>query len=457
MAKAIKLCEIAEEFVQHQDFADDLAYCFGHDTFYLWNDYYYKKLNDDEFTIEVRLFVRTKFPTFNVTTNTLRDIINQVKMICNLRVENTNQKFAALKDRYLNLETFETLPTDKEKLVAFSFPYTSEELHTTTTKNFNHFLSSSLTKEEDNKKTDEDLVDYVQEMFGFFLLANLNSAGAFFLLGNGANGKSILTYILQEMFTPEYYSAMSIQDMTTDKFAGVNLIGKKINISNEEESKYLRSDKFKAMITGNPIKMEYKFGKSFMYAPRTKYIFASNELPTFEGLNYGVRRRIKIIPFFRMFKDDDPDIIPESLMQSRLQVELPGIINWAIQGAKKFVKNNYVFNVPKASKKALKVFEEDMSSSVQFVRTHYNVSKEQWIANDDIYEEYKFWCHKNGRKSVASARFHKEVLATVEGLKAESKYNNKSGRTMRCKNLELITNVPQKVDVTNTDNLGEVF
>jgi len=430
-SKKIYNCEIAEEFINHSDYIDDLVYCNGYDTFYMWNRDHYDMVKERDMQIDARKFIRHKFSNIDTKMAVLNDIIAQIKLITVRQTEKPDNSYAAFRDRYINLETFETVPTNKDLIVDFYLPYLWEEVLNTKTPHFDKFLKTSLVRRKNTSVTDMELIYFVQEMFGFFLLANLTGAGAFFLVGQGANGKSIMTYILQEMFTIKYYTSMSIQDLTMDKFATVNLIGKKINISNEEESKYLKSDKFKALVTGDPIKVERKFSDGFTYLPTTKYIFASNELPTFDGLNYGIKRRMKIIPFFRKFKDSDEDKIPEHILKSHLRTEMPGIIRWAINGAKRFVSNNYIFTTASASLNELIEFENEVSSSLRYVRENYIVVEKGagFISNDEIYDRYKDWCTKNGKKYVSSARFSKEIIANIDGIESYTeRYKNTTSR-----------------------------
>ena len=67
-------------------------------------------------------------------------------------------------------------------------------------------------------------------MFGNALLATLEAHATFFLVGKGANGKSVLLEVLRHMMGEKFCASVSIESMTTNRFTTYSLICKKINL-----------------------------------------------------------------------------------------------------------------------------------------------------------------------------------------------------------------------------------
>jgi len=413
MAK-IKNQEIAEFFCDDERHKKNMIYLREYDMFYRWENGWYKEIPSFNMSRLVYRFIKSKFGNVNINRNIVSDIILQIKWSILREVENHNAGYFALRDVIYNLKSFETEPVDLEKIIIYFLDYPAEDLKGTPT-TFLKFLETSLVI-KDTVLPDFDLIDFVQEMFGFFLLDSMKGAGAFFLVGDGSNGKSVMANLIQKMIGEQFCSAMSIQTMTTNNFAVQHLVGKKVNVSNEEESKYMKSDKFKALITGERISAERKFGDNFEFTPTTKYIFASNELPTFDNINYGLMRRIKIIPFFRRFSDKDQD----KDLDYKLEREMPAIIGWALEGAKRFVANHYVFSTPSSSIDAGKEFESQISSAIRFVSDNYEVDDSAFISNDELYAKYRTWCGDNGKKPVNSFKFHNDTTKNIPKLKTKA-------------------------------------
>lgn len=427
MAKA-RNHEIADKFIKTQPYLDDLVYCLAYDSFYEWKEGWYKLMTSHELKRTVQKFLIKHFSELNINMALISDVTSQIKLMCIRQEEEEHTNFLAFNDGLLNLNTFEMEDIDRNIFATFHFDCLSTDLKMDTP-NFEHFLKTSLIQINKPEIPDEELISFVQEMFGVFLLDNMDAASAFFLVGNGSNGKSVLTYTLQALFGREFCSAMSIQTLTTRPFAVEHLIGKKINISNEEESKYMQADKFKALITGDMVEAERKFGANFEFIPRTKYIFSSNNMPTFGGIDYGLKRRIKIIPFYRKFKPGEGD--PK--LRDKIKAEIPGIIRWAIEGAKRLMENNYVFTTSTAIRRSLDEFEAESSSSLRFARDHYTVSKEGFVSNDYLYGCYKDWCYACGKKALNKFGFLKDLQDNIDGL--ERKWGRVDGKSCRGMNL----------------------
>jgi putative DNA primase/helicase len=52
-----------------------------------------------------------------------------------------------------------------------------------------------------------------------------------------------------------------------------------------------------------------------------------NHLPDFKGVDLGIERRLKVIPFDRQFSEKEQD----KQMAEKLRGELPGILAWAVE------------------------------------------------------------------------------------------------------------------------------
>lgn len=401
--KGYKNQEIASTIANSDEFLTNLIYCSEYDLYYLWNGHYYKELSGYDLKKTIHLFMAKLFPSQNINDGLLTDIIKSLRYYNNLVKDLPDFSRIAFKDKNYNLETFQWEPHSHDNLTIFNVPYNSEDVNMPTPV-WDNFLATSLVF-KGTTDTDTELVDFVQEMFGYFLLPSLKGSSAFFLVGGGSNGKSVMVKVLEQMFGREYCSSMSIQHLTTEKFATAHLVGKKINISNEEESKFMRADTFKALITGDTINAQKKFGDPFEFTPNTKFIFATNEMPTFDTMNYGLKRRMKFIPFFRRFKDEDQD----KDLQDKLSKEIPGIIGWAIEGAKKFVANDRVFKQAASSVKHLNEFIEEISSALTFFNEYYIVDDYCKTTNEEIYNHYDTWCDDNGRSPLNSQNFWKEL------------------------------------------------
>src|SRR6202012_4910342 len=98
--------------------------------------------------------------------------------------------------------------------------------------------------------------------------------------------------------------------------------------SEGEAGQKLAESRVKLMTGGDRITCRHMYREYFHYDPQFKLWLATNSFPAVTGWDNSIWRRIKVIEF--------PVTIPEAErdhdLNYRLQAELPGILNWALQG-----------------------------------------------------------------------------------------------------------------------------
>lgn len=418
--------QIADAFCNAEMFERNLVYFTNYDSFFIYTDNrYYKKLSLREFDKIVLRFCEVNYPTQGYTKQILRDVIEIIKMKVLREAEQEDSYYIAFNDCLLNTRTFELEEPSHKKLVTHYIPVNFED----TKKDcpvFKNFLNTSLTIRGQKETTDEELVRLVQEMMGFYLLDTSYATGAFFLYGQGSNGKGILSDVIRDMIGSDYCSALSLSQLS-QQFEIVSIINKRVNISAEEDEKFASSKVFKAVVTGDHLHGRHIYGSGFDFKPKCKFLFSTNKLPTFDGLDYGLKRRIFIIPFWRKFLPHEQD----KQLKDKLREELPAIIGYAIEGAKRLAENDFVFSRSKASEDVFKEFEEEMSSALMFFNENYVLDTDHVIPKHIVYDNYIAWMERNRKKGILSKRrFFKELEENMSEL--EERRTRYNGSVHRC-------------------------
>ena len=403
--KKPSIIDMTNDFVTSESNAKNLLYNKTYKTFYLYNNGYYQALDDDDYYKRILKFIEAHHNHSSITPSVVRDVATMSKWKALRERTETVENYICFNDRLLNLKTFETEPHSREKFVTFKVNCDYEETKKEP-KHFMNFLRTSLV-DRGGKVTDETLVTLAQEMMGMILLDNTKACTAFFMLGSGSNGKTVFSNVIQNMLGDEFYSSMSLRDLA-DKHSIHSLIGKKANISGEEDENYASSKVFKAVVSGDSIKGEPKFKEAFSFKPKTSLIFMTNKMPTFESLDDGLMRRIVIIPWYRQFLSGDPKKDP--FLEDKLKKETAGITGFAIQGARRLIQNRYVFSRSKAVERVIEEFKEAVSSAVSFFRKHFYVCDESKYPVTDMYREYKAWCFDVGKKPKSRANFKTDIM-----------------------------------------------
>jgi putative DNA primase/helicase len=428
-----KTQDIVMEFCQDKGIRENLLYIASSKTFFLYDEArgFYRHVSEEK--MELLAYEFTKGKDKNISKNFLRDFVHLAGLQCYEKIDEMPKRYIAMSDKLLDMETFDFEKFSRERYAHFSVHCASDQLKEDAPM-FHKFLGEVLV--DDAGKRDDQLLSVLQEMAGYYLLPDLRPGVMFFLLGNGANGKSVFINLLTEIIGREFISALSLQTITTNRFALTGLIGKRVNISGEEESKYMSGAKFKALITGDAIEGERKFGGTFTLYPSTKFLFATNNVPLFERIDPAIKRRIRIIPFKRMFSEKERDLF----LTKKLLTELPGIIGWAIGGAKRLVANGYVFSESRAVEKEMTEFENAISGAAMFVRELFVEDAESFISNGSLYTDYTLWCDKNGRKPMNSSNFQKDITR-LYGKESIIGWDKETQHTVRGRNLRSVAEI----------------
>ena len=400
--------ELVRKFIQDERHIQKLLYSYELDSFFFYQeDKGYFKLQDrqlKEFENYVENFLYEESPK-NITTARIEDIVKYLKIKTSRKVGSEEAEYLSFAEgQVLRLSDFTLHAYDLNKIALHHLPFNPYKVITMQpTPMWSKFLDEVVVK--DNLTPDRELQSLLQEMFGYSLLQTTKAEKTFFLVGEGANGKSVMLNILRKVVGESNCSSKSIEALTTDRFATSGLIGKTVNICSEEESDYIKSDKFKAIVSGEPIDIERKFGEAVSGRFSVKFIFATNEMPTFSGFNNGLLRRMVIVPFKKTIEESLRDVD----LSKKLEAELEGIVSWAIEGARRLVERKYRFILPEACKLKEEEFKENLSSSISFIKENYIIDETCFISNLDLYGSYKIWAKDRGIKAVKLQRFSKDI------------------------------------------------
>lgn len=317
--------------------------------------------------------------------------------------------------------TFTKLPATRAIPSFFKVPFPSTILDgdfdpATACPRFHQFLKEVLVLGKHDHTPDQSLIDFIQEVMGYTLFSSIPNQSAVFFTGEGANGKSILLHVIRNMFPPGATSSVNISSIAKSNFQLAAIIGKKVNIVHEEESKEMRVDILKNIISGEPMTIERKYRSAIEIVPTAKFLWGSNEMPTFEKLDEAIKRRIHIVPFRRTFAESERDL----MLLDKLKAEEGGILRFAIEGAKRLREKDMKLTAPDSIKTSFNEVAEERYPAIRFFKQHYEITgdPEDRITNKEVYKLYTIWCDENGHRNVlAEQNFGKQVLSIDDRIK----------------------------------------
>jgi|AntDeeMinimDraft_6_1070357.scaffolds.fasta_scaffold00567_2 putative DNA primase/helicase len=261
----------------------------------------------------------------------------------------------------------------------------------------------------------EETHDLLWEHAGYSLLPNLKLKKFLILTGEGNNGKTVWSLILQEVLGSTNYSNRSIQDLSANKNARADLFGKLANIYADLPSGAIKETGTIKMLTGgDEITGERKYKDSFSFKNTAKLIFSANELPPIKDYNEAFFDRVHIINCPNIFegKNDDPYLV------SKLTTEevKSAWLNKAIEGAKRLLDNEH-FSVSKIVEDEIKNYKYSSNSVIEFLNVAVNRTKGSFEGKNELYSVYVNWCKSNGRYPVSNRKFTRRAKSKPSNMK----------------------------------------
>jgi putative DNA primase/helicase len=241
---------------------------------------------------------------------------------------------------------------------------------------------------------DQDKISYLQRVLGYATTGVTREHCFFILCGFGSNGKSTLFEYLRELLSdyvgnlPNESLLLNFRTIRSDL---VKLQGQRIVTTSElkEEIRSLDEALIKQLTAGDRTTARESGRNEVDFTPQLKLFVATNHLPTIRGIDNGIWRRVRLIPFDASFEGEgcDKNII------EKFRPEAAGILNWLIEGCLEWQQQG--LNEPHVITKEIAKFREDSNPVKLFIDDSCDKVAGEKIQLQDLYLEYGKWCKAN--------------------------------------------------------------
>ncbi|MBQ3759178.1 MAG: toprim domain-containing protein [Synergistaceae bacterium] len=247
----------------------------------------------------------------------------------------------------------------------------------------------------------------LQEMTGYILYTDSSLQKCFFLMGDGANGKSVFLNVIRAVFGEANVSNVEMSSLI-EPFQRINLINSLVNISTETSSNVKGAESiFKQIVVGDTINGCYKNKDFVNFNPRCVMISACNEYIKSRDTTSGFLRRICFIDFPCKFEGKKAD----TELESKLKAELPGIFNWAYEGYKRLCEQKKFTETPEQLV-MMDEFVQIMNPVAAFIRECLT-GRTGLTERSKLYEEYTAWCKGAGHEAQSRNKFMQNFRKTI--------------------------------------------
>ncbi|APE05737.1 hypothetical protein BM528_08100 [Alteromonas sp. RW2A1] len=256
------------------------------------------------------------------------------------------------------------------------------------------------------------------EMIGYSLVNHAKHERFVLLVGNGANGKSVLLKLLRSICGLANVSAVQVSSLGRT-FQRETLNRSLVNIVTEiNEDEVIDYAALKSIVSGEVSTVEAKNQAPYVGEPSSTLWLASNHLPKFNDKSDGLKRRALIIQFNHTIPVDkrDPNLF------EKLQLELPGILNLALNAYANAISQG--FTTPESTSDIFRAINRKSDQVKAFVDEMVIEAQGEVVQSRVAFDAYMQWANNLGLDTSIS------IHAFIKRL---NKLGFESYRTSSCR------------------------
>ncbi len=260
---------------------------------------------------------------------------------------------------------------------------------------------------------DEETRRYLQKLVGVSLSGKVFEELFVFLYGDGDNGKSTFLRVLERLCGTYWHKTqaetiMQAKDKRKAEAPSPDLLalkGARLVTVHEIDSKHTFNTALIKDLTGrDSITARGLFEKrATTFEPQFTLWMFGNSKPKIEDPSGGMWRRPRLIPFGQPIPKDERD--PQ--LSDKLQAEMSGILNWALDGLRDVYDSGLA--VPDAVQKAVNEYRAEQDALQDFLNDCCIVGENCTAAAGDLWSEWERWSRDNGEKTGTQRAFGGEL------------------------------------------------
>ncbi len=260
---------------------------------------------------------------------------------------------------------------------------------------------------------DVEVIRYLQRVVGYALTADTREQVFFLLYGTGANGKTTLLEVLRHLFgdyarQSNFSTFLARRDDSVRgdlaRLAGARLV----TAVEAEEGQRFAESLVKQLVGGDVITARRLYQNEIEFRPAFKLFLAANHKPTVWGTDHAFWRRVRLIPFTVTIPPERQD----RALLDKLRAELPGILNWALEGCGDWLANG--LGEPAAVVAATRSYQAEQDLVGEFIDDRCNIvlngrAHTARVERKHLYTTYESWCRESGTPAISAKKFCERI------------------------------------------------
>lgn len=267
---------------------------------------------------------------------------------------------------------------------------------------------------------DPRAIEQLQMWFGYCLTSDTSQQKMLLIVGPKRSGKGTLCSVLSDLIGRENVASQTGSGLATP-FGLWPLYGKSLCIlpdarfGGRADQQQIVVERLLSISGEDPLPVERKFLKTIVTKLTTKLLVTTNETPALRESSGALIGRMIVLQLRRSFFGRE-----DRYLKNALRKELPGILNWAIAGWGMLAERGR-FTQPDSALELLSHAAELAAPVKTFVNDCCQLRPECWTDSGALFEEWKKWGTRRGRKPGVMEKFGRDLAAAFPELKRKQR------------------------------------
>lgn len=240
----------------------------------------------------------------------------------------------------------------------------------------------------------------LQEFAGYVVSGRTHMHKGLLIIGPTRAGKGVIERVLKNLVGVQNAATPNLDSLGSDSGPAA-LIGKPLAVIGDaravQPSRSSRVTELLLNIIGEDgVSLFRKYESNWDGQLPTRFVLASNEVPRFADASGAVVGRFISMRLVKSYKGRE-----DKTLDKRLEGEMPGILNWALDGLKRLEQQGH-FTEPDTMKEMTEHLEGLASPVSQFIADCLEVTAERtdMVPRSEVYRAWKNWHEDNGTQSA---------------------------------------------------------
>lgn len=238
---------------------------------------------------------------------------------------------------------------------------------------------------------DPELVEYLKRAIGYTLTGDTRQQCFFFMYGLGANGKStflkVIRALLGDYAQQAEFSTFLVKRNEGPRHDIARMRGVRFVAAIEASGDKSFDEGVIQQLTGeDTVTARELYDKLFEFQPTHKIFLAANHKPVIKTQTEAMWRRLRLIPFTVIIPHDRRI---GKLADKLVKRELPGILNWALEGCAAWQRDGLL--EPVAVRKATRGYRDENDILGEFLAQRCVFEESNWVSVGEFYRHFTDW------------------------------------------------------------------